>query len=103
MATYGSGLKVAGAATAGGSVPANSFAIVFYTCSSISPPSGTPYSSGTYSISPTPCIRVFGPGATIPSTFTSNVRAGVWYLTNEFSGSTFPVTYSFAGGVIISN
>jgi len=100
MATYGNGLKVYGAATSGGTVPANSFAICTYTASSgvqsVSTSTGISWSTSTASV-----IRIVSPG-TIPATFTA--QTGQYYGASSSSPSvTQTTTYTFRDGIILTN
>jgi len=87
MATYGNGIKVSAAATSGGAVPANSFAVVTYTA--------TAYSSTAINTVTSPMTRIYGPGATVLATFTT--------FGQNNTGVSMTCTWTFASGVILTN
>jgi len=100
MATYGNGLKVYGAATSGGTVPANSFAICTYTASS-SAQSASVANNISWTASTASVIRIVSPG-TIPATFTA--QTSHYYGSASTSPSvTETTTYTFRDGIILTN
>jgi hypothetical protein len=94
MATYSSNttLRYSAAASSGGVVPANSFAVVTYTCTSTTTPSSTGLSYGVNSV----ITRMYPAGATVLASFTA-VSGGGAALSN------FIATYTFASGVVLAN
>lgn len=90
MATYSSNttLKYSAAASSGGVVPANSFAICTYTCTSIPGGSGAVATAFVF--------RTFAAGVTVPATFTAVVY-------RDSGGVQHSATYTFASGVILAN
>ena len=90
MATYGNGIKYSAAATSGGVVPANSFAVVTYTLTTAPLAASNP-GYGTTGV----ITRFYPAGATVAATFTVLVGAS--------SAATYTATYTFANGVILAN
>ena len=50
-----------------------------------------------------PVVRVFGPGQTIPSTFTNQWQLSIQSNTPTFTNTEYTVTYSLVSGVILGN
>ena len=90
MATYGNGLKYSAAATSGGVVPANSFAIVTYTCTATTAPGSTSLAYGVSSV----VTRMYPAGATVLATFTA---------VSGSSTTAYTGTWTFQSGVILTN
>ena len=95
MATYGNGLKVYGSATSGGTVPANSFAVCTYHCTSQTALSYPGHSTATSVVT-----KIFAAGSTISATFTAVIGM---QRDGASTNTTLSGTYTFNSGVILTN
>ncbi len=112
MASVGGGMRVTAAVSGATTVPADSYAMVTYTVST-STTSGYAQTGNLASSIPAdgiksfvPVTRYFGPGQSIPATFTSHAGYNAVYNAgpnNTTITTAVTVTYSLASGVIISN